>query len=58
VEKGDRSIREKRGKNIKIKLNEKRERLTENEQRMLGNKAEIENTKINENEKREKYKPG
>jgi hypothetical protein len=39
-------------------LNEKRERRTENEQRILGKQAGIENTKINWNEKTGKYKPG
>jgi len=57
-EKGDRRIREKMRKNIKIKLNAKRERRTENEQRILGNKAGIENTKIKQNEKIWEYKPG
>jgi hypothetical protein len=50
--------RKKSGKNIKTKLNEKRDRQTENEQRILGNQAGIENTKINQNVKTGKYKPG
>jgi hypothetical protein len=40
-------------------LNEKRERRTKTEQRILGNKAGIEKkTKINQKEKTGKYKPG
>jgi hypothetical protein len=58
-EKGRKVFEEKeRGKNIKIKLKEKRERRRENEQRMLRNKAGIDNTRIKQNEKTEKYKPG
>jgi len=41
-----------------MKFNEKRERRRENEQRILGNKAGIEKTKIKQNEKTGKCNPG